>query len=220
MTFIIMCCAPRSPGPLLRKLQEQGSGPVIMVWDEPRKGAFYNAIRAFEVAAEQKGPVTILQDDAMVCDNFVSYVVRMFPQVGGIINWYVRGDEGKNGGPEFNFEHRTADGFSCTQAMTYSHMFAVDILMFMQLVAAVGTTVGEDGLGHGDDNVIRDWMQLRGVGYTLHFPSLVQHGDQPSLTGNDAAEDGWTLNSKLTRKSACYVGDDFDAMTLLRKDHT
>jgi len=209
--IVIMKHPDRNVDALHTQLQKQGA-IVVIVGDSNRRGALMCAIDAFTVGVQLGGPVTIVQDDVEICRNFVPYLAQYLPhfeRFQTVIQWFM------NGGA-FNAAYdvykallleQTPDRFLSTQAVTYSHNTAANILAYLKK-AEPGLRPDDLGCKHGDDAIVRDALIWIGKPYYIHVPALVQHVGEDSVVAP-----GLTLYDGF-RQSKCYVGRGFDAMTL------
>ncbi len=219
MIFVVMCCAPRTPGPLVRQLMEQGAGVVHQVWDEPRRGCWYNFRAALECAWElNQGSACILQDDTKICKGFVPYVHQQFvhqqfsaKEFSGLIQLWVRGNDAPRKPPtqrqQPRLEERPGADYKGNQVSIYTPSMQYYLRRWFDERAQEEQ---RDDLGHrhGDDHEISCYLRARKLNYYIHFPGLAQHVGADSIVAP-----GMSLDSE--RVSHHYVGDDFDARSLL-----
>jgi len=181
---------------------------VRKICDWQHAGAFHTAIRAFECGLEMDGPVTILQDDILTCNNFVPYVSRFLPQLESedlIVSWFDCFLPMRNRMESPRLYGMEPRDFRMTQAATYSRRWAEQI--FKYLCSLSKAKPDDSGAHHGDDAYIRDAL----IGYKkpwhYHSPSLVQHIGLHSLVAP-----GMPLTNSHKRISNTFVGVEFDVM--------
>lgn len=203
VNVVIMTAPPRDTTSLKASL---AGANIVEAVDTQHRGSFWNAITAFAIGVDTGGPFTILQDDILVCRDFVSYVERLLPTIEvqeWIVNWF---NVTKPVQPTVNpvlvwCEPRE---FYYSQAVTYSSWSARRIYEF--LVNEARPEKDDRGQNHGDDQWIRAALEQFREPYLSHLPSLVQHTGQESMVAP-----GMKL-SDHQRVSRNFIGTDFDVM--------
>jgi len=179
------------------------TGPVSYCLDIHHSGALPTAIDALSMGLETPGPVTILQDDIIVCKNFVPYIEKFLPYIEHqrqIVKWFdVATPLDPTKRPRLR--QRTPETFTCTQAVTYSSHWARRILHFLKALAVLDNPPPI----HGDDNWICEALKAWGQNYYVHRPSLVQHVGRYSV-----ASPGLRLTD--ARIAHDFIGLDFDPL--------
>lgn len=204
MNIIIMTAPPRQTDALRASLT---GATVLETIDTDHRGSFYNAISAFNAGCTLGGPFTILQDDVMVCKNFVSYVERLEETIEReqwIVNWFDVTRAKQPIAPVLTWEHGSE--FYYSQAVTYASGVASRILNYLQTEALPLSQKDDRGQTHGDDMWIRAALTDHREMFLKHLPSLVQHIGQESLVAP-----GMRLEQHQ-RVSRNFVGVDFDVM--------
>jgi hypothetical protein len=199
-----MRCPPRNPD-----YSKYGIISVIMVDDRDGKaGNLRVAIRALEEGLHYGGPVTIVQDDLVFCQNFEAYIARYMQRIERermIVQWFrpqTLGPVPWKYVPTIHQNSRLAFPvrFTYTQAVTYSSYWATRIHGFLKALPILDSP----GPVQGDDFWIAEALAAYNVDYSFHTPNIVQHVGFRSLA---------TPKRKTPFPMAAdFVGEDFDPL--------
>ncbi len=152
-----------------------------------------------------------MQDDAIVCANFPAYVERMYPRVGGIVNWFARAEDE---GPTLqHFTLKNGKDFLYPIAVSYHEDY---LWRLADNFASVDPIKDDTGKAHSDDMWIARWLHASNLSYRVHRPSLVQHGSADEATTGVRSIVAPGSRDQLGHRSApTFVGADFDALKLV-----
>jgi hypothetical protein len=201
--IIVMRCPPRNPD-----YSKYGIITPIIVEDrDGRAGNLRVAIRALEEGLSYGGPVTIVQDDLVFCQNFEAYIARYMQRIERermIVQWF-RPDKYydsfiKPCGLMPNSRDLHPKRFCYTQAVTYPSYWATRIHGFLKAVPVLDSV----GPVQGDDFWIAEALAAYNADYHVHYPNIVQHVGTVSLA---------TPNRRVPFPVAKdFVGEDFDPL--------
>lgn len=174
--------------------------PWLLVRDEKLEGQAKTFFRVLATAARQPGftRLTLLEDDVTLAENAIEYMGRVrLDEDLAFISWF---SIYQHSGP------RILPLLNCIEARDYQ---------FNQAITFPAHTVHELLASP----VLRDWSEPHGADciyakvfpdrkVAIHYPNLVQHvGGTNSLVGN---------NHQGARTSPSFVGEDIDALSLVR----
>lgn len=210
MNIVIMTAPPRNPLPLIQSLD--GGPGIYTVCDTERRGTLSAVTKCLETGLLAYGPVTILQDDIIVCQDFVRYVERLLPVIEktqSIVKWFDVDDIPVADYMERpRFRKRTPERFEYIQAVTYSRRWAEQILKYLQAIPSESLQCDDRGQYHGDDMYICEALRAYKQPFYVHSPSIVQHIGRDSLVAP-----GMPLDIAHRRVSQTFVGLDFDVLS-------
>lgn len=148
----------------------------------------------------------LLQDDVVFCRNLRAYLERVLwpDETVGVVSLYNPLKDG-DGEPGF-LQRSSADGLRGALALCFPN-YAVRLLL--SDAALIGhRRNGETNGARLIDVVIGRWADQSGLATYYHAPSLAQHiGDTTTI---------WSSSQdKIARQSKDFVGEEFDAMSLI-----
>lgn len=203
----VMSCTTRNGGYVPWGLTKEWRGPKYIhvdgidqyACDVSPKGQAQSFFDILRWAADAKlTALTLLEDDVVLAKNALDYIAttRIDDDLA-FISWF---SIYRHDGP------RIPPLFHCIEARDYQ---------FNQAITFPARTVHEllasDALKnwsepHGADRIYKDVFPDRKV--AIHYPNLVQHvGGRNSLVGN---------NAHGPRESMTFLGEDFDALSMVR----
>lgn len=191
-----------------------------------RKGAaraFVELLRGAIALDPDLESLTYVEDDVEVCDHFVDYVKTVeVPDDVAFLSWFTY-DYDWSGPRRYAGPHpsearppvlacRSSRYFILAQALTMPRR-TVDRLLSCPMV------VGDRWPSLDGQDLMLGWA-LGDALYAVHFPVLVQHAGGANnsavkLAGGRACEGVVPDPQDGDRRSPYYVGEDFDALSLL-----
>lgn len=209
MIFAVQTAPPRDPAPLLEKLRAQAGGmlghgaSVHVVRDDAGRGQLQTMLRVLMLGPQHGSPVTLIEDDVLICEGFVPYVTGMLPLpfkgLPHVVQWFAHGEI-----PVWapRWFRQKGDRYYFNQAVTFS-VEACRAILESDLTRDWAEP-------HGGDVLIQKVLASKGWRFATHVPGLVQHDQQTSLVGNNAR-----VRPGDWRMSKVFVGEDYDARDLL-----
>lgn len=178
-----------------------------IVWDRVQS-VWETASRAWRAHDPDATHHVVLQDDAVVCRDFVPSVEAFLkavppgvPSVLSVIDYRLHGDRRR-------FEEAVAAGVRVWRAFTSVHAVGM-VLPTRDIEAALAFGDQLDRVTH-DDFKLRSFYRQRGIKFAFPVPGLVQHrhsDESPSLLpGHD--------DKFHDRTSSTFIGADVSGLTV------
>jgi len=150
----------------------------------------------------------IFQDDIICCKNLKPYLqATLSPHANCYFNLYC----GRSNTEHVKDSSQTPGWYSSNQMGRGALGLVFTRPAFMQLLSSqeiVGHPQEPEGT-RGIDKTICLASRRLGIIEKVHYPSLIQHRDEGDVPSTRRPQPG--------RISPCFVGDEFDAMELLRR---
>jgi len=208
LIFVVQSCPPRDPAPLIARLEAQGA-EVLEVADVGREGQLRGMLRALDLGVRARGgPVTLLEDDVVICDGFVPYVCEHWREPRRpVVRWYAPGHIGPEVAPGWLIEPGAE--YLCNQATAMSVDFVRALLAAPETAARLASANP-----HSGDALIADVLHRGSVDFATHLPGLVQHEGAASLVAPIMNPQRSRLTAGPYHHSLYFIGAGVDARTV------
>lgn len=213
MIVTIQNAGQRNPRALFQRLvgqyiAEWGTNPehvellpkIVVTRDEEEAGQARTMVRALSRFTERKPAgewLTLLEDDIVICERFLPYVVEHVHDPGvHVVQWFANGNV-PAGGPRWHVLE--GEQYYFNQATSFSPDF-------LRVLLASPLTASWD-VAHTGDILVQKLLHELGWDFAIHRRSLVQHVGYPSMVAPGLKLKDW-------RVSRTFVGEKFDARLL------
>lgn len=150
---------------LMKTIYDQSRKPR-MVMDGRDTGVWHNAKLAWTLAPRNGDYRVVIQDDAILCDNFTDKVEQFLTEHDGQICSFYYGNETKWVKPQY-FD----------APLFHAVALAIPTKLIPEMIAYCDTRYEV----FGDDMKIKRWLISKNLTCRYSNPSLVQHRDIPSI---------------------------------------